>query len=57
MTQSWAGIRSRGEPFRAGKAMKARKIAKARWIERVCVELRTGMMSPTMNGRGEAIQS
>jgi hypothetical protein len=39
----------------AGKAAKARKMAKARWIERLSVSLNTPQ--PTMNGIGDAIQS
>ncbi|MEZ5767164.1 MAG: hypothetical protein R3D80_05405 [Paracoccaceae bacterium] len=39
----------------AGKAAKARKIAKARWIERASVSLNTP--KPRVKGRGEAIQS
>ena len=38
----------------AGKAAKARKIAKARWMERASVSLKTP--KPIMKGIGEAIQ-
>ena len=43
-----------GEDFSAGKAMKARKTAKPRWIARVWVSFQT---HPTIKGKGEAIHS
>ena len=44
----------------AGKAVKARKSAKPKWIERVSVSFRTTgspRLPCTRNGRGDAIQS
>jgi hypothetical protein len=54
-TQSSRGILSRGELLNAGYAVKARKSAKERWMERASVVLNTP--NSRMKGRGDAYHS
>ena len=52
MTQSWSGMTFLADFLNAGNAVKVKKIAKARWIERASVSLNTPIRN--MNGKGEA---